>query len=76
MFVPSNFTVEKDTVIDFKNCDIHLHDGSNMLYANIYKRHFKGHEELNNLDIYTEDLPVVFLDKLESLTEEKERLLV
>jgi hypothetical protein len=75
MYVPSNFTANENTVVEFKNCSIFMHDGINMLHANVFKDSFQGNVELEGWDIYTEDEPVVFLDKIESYIKQEERLI-
>lgn len=75
MFIPSNFTVADNTRVEFRNCTLYTHTGLNMLHANIYKDHFQGDVLLDELDIYTEDDKVVFLDKFEAYITQGERLL-
>lgn len=52
-----------------------MHEGWNMLHANVYKDHFQGFTEIEGYDIYTEDHPVVFVDKIEAYIKQEESLL-
>ncbi|HDR7263627.1 hypothetical protein [Bacillus sp. CH_203] len=74
MFIPSNFTVAEKVRVNLKDCNIRMHDGIEMLYANMYKEHFEGDVYYEGWDIYTEDNPIVFLDKIESVILQEERL--
>ncbi len=74
MFVPSNFTIVEGATIVIKDCNIIMHDGLNMLHANVFKDTFQGNAYLDGYDIYTQDHPVVFIDKIESYILQEERL--
>ncbi|MFI8671882.1 hypothetical protein ACIGIJ_18685 [Bacillus paranthracis] len=74
MFIPLGFTIDSNTSIVFKDCKIFMHEGWNMLHANVFKDHFQGNVELKGWDIYTEENPITFLDKIESFTKQEERL--
>lgn len=75
MFVPSNFTVAPNTTVIFKDCELRNRQGFEWLEVNCFKDHFAGNETLEDWEIWIEDSPVEFLDKIEAYTGvQKERL--
>lgn len=69
VFVPSNFAVDYDGLkLKILNCKVIKYDGINMTYANRFLNEFKGNVTLIDCDIYTEDNPLNFIDKIEFLT--------
>lgn len=75
VYVPSNFTVAKNTVITFENCMLYKRDVL-MPTPNVYKKHFEGDVTLSNVDIFVEDEKIVFIDKIEAYTGAMEERLV
>jgi hypothetical protein len=75
MYVPPNFTVAPNTSISFENCVLKVHLGYEMLEVNIYKDHFEGNEHFEDMEIWIDEHPIEFIDKIEYYTgKEKERL--
>jgi hypothetical protein len=76
MFVPSNFTVAPNTTITFENCILKVREGYEWLSVNIFKDHFEGNEHFEDIEIWIEDHPIVFVDKIEAYTGKQEERLV
>lgn len=76
MFVPSNFTVGKNLKLDMKDCRLIMYDEKECTVVNLFKNHFEGDLKYEGWDIYTQDEPVVFIDKLEFYTNNEERMIV
>lgn len=74
---PSGFNVDKDDInIRIEECEIHKYNADDMPYCNIFLDNFKGVIILKECDIYTEDEPVKFIDKLEYLTGKSELIII
>lgn len=66
MFVPTGFTIDENTLLEFEDCRVVHHVGWNMLHANVYKEHFQGNVNLEGWDIYTQAHPESFINKIKA----------
>jgi hypothetical protein len=75
MYVPVNFTVAPDTKMTIENCTVNSREGFEHLTMNCYKDHFEGEVHLEDWEIWVDESPIVFMDKLNYyLGTQEERL--
>ena len=72
MFVPSDFTIDENTVLGFEDCRFIQHLGWDLLNVDVYKEHFQGHMNLEGWDICTPDHPELFINKIEAYIKQEE----
>lgn len=76
MYVPSSFTAEKESQIEFKDCRFYTQDLFRGFTPNCFKKSFKRQESIEGWDIILEDPLPVFKDKLDTYTGLQEERLV
>jgi len=77
VYIPVNFTVAPDTILAINNCTVIRRDVDDAITMNVFLNHFKGEVVLEDCEIWVDEDPVMFLDKIEYyFQKEEERLLL